>query len=165
MAAVKHILTKNRAALEKQSLTKKHVRRLTETHLGLEKKALDEKKSIVNLAIEDFIQKLNNDESEEEEEEADFKASRKRSNSSRDESEAKRAKRAPAKSKQPADGKPRMIQPKPLEGRVAPKKIKQMQENLMSGEEFLDNAEDIELDIHGNLVTLCARNFTSGNKG
>merc|ERR1719499_822895 len=161
--AVNQILNENKEALENQTLTKKNVRRLVESRLGLERKALDEKKAEVNAAIQDFISRLDDSE----EEEADLPQN-KRSRSDDDEGSwepkpTKRAKKAPAKKAEP--GKARMIAPQVYENREPPKKLKQHQEDLMGGDDFLQNAEDIELNIHGNLVTLCARTFSSGNRG
>merc|ERR1719412_1161074 len=58
--AVDAMLDKHRAELEKQTLTKKNVRRLVEQHLGLERKLLDQPtaKGHVEVAIQEYIDRM-----------------------------------------------------------------------------------------------------------
>jgi len=50
-------------------------------------------------------------------------------------------------------------------GAKAPPRLKDLQCNLMTTEEFMAEAPQLEIDVFGNKVTGLPRSFSSGNKG
>jgi len=151
------ILDENRALLEEGKLTKRQVRRMAEERLQMEPRSLDDYKDAVSDAVTEFLE-----ENAEEESSPEPVSNKKRGRPENldDKSPKKKAKveKAPAEKK-------KSVPIKFYSDVDPPKFVKKVQKSLMSGATFEATAEDFELDVHGNIVTLVARTFTSGNRG
>mmetsp|Transcript_5263 Transcript_5263/g.10041 ORF Transcript_5263/g.10041 Transcript_5263/m.10041 type:complete len:190 (-) Transcript_5263:2389-2958(-) len=132
-----------------ESLTAKKVRRLVEQKLDVAKGYLDEHKDVVTTFIDEFI-KVKNDQEEAAEAAAAGGSDKEQAEDDDDESPR------PKKKAKPAAATP--------EGQ-APKGVKSMQCNIMTGREFEKKADRVSIEIFGNKVEGDARTFTSGNRG
>merc|ERR1711971_202791 len=52
-----------------------------------------------------------------------------------------------------------------VDGLECPKELKKVQSDLMTAAEFMEHAEELDWNVHGNEIPVAPRTFTSGNKG
>jgi len=141
---VRKILDENRSLLEEGKLTKKQVRRMAEERLNMQPKSLDAYKDAVSEAVTEFLEENAEEESSPE--------------------PVKRPAKKMKVEKAPGEKK-KSVPIKFYKNLDPPKLIKKTQSSMMSGSAFEGAAEDFTLNVHGNIVTLAARTFTSGNRG
>merc|ERR1712173_191854 len=96
------------------------------------------------------------------EEEAEEKRRAKRARTST--SKAPPSKKArTSKDKDP--DKPKTKKIKIVGGLEAPKQLGKVQADLMTTAEYMEHAEELSWNLHGNEIPIAPRTFTSGNKG
>jgi hypothetical protein len=173
------------ATRDLSSVSLKDVRRLIEADLKRDENSLDgEEKKAVNCMIKKCVQEATDDNVEEEapaeeeeeeeapaaaEEQADGVASDSASASDSESEEEKPQKKRARKAvkEEEDDGKPKkpFLGVTTITGKVAPKQLNKVQANLMTASQFEKKAENLIVDIGGNILEGEARSFTSGNKG
>ena len=148
------------AAADIDDLTKKKIRRLAESELGLAELSLDERKAEVNEAVDEYLaQQAQEAEAEAQpaddgEAGGDDSGSESESESSDSSSSEEEAEAAPVK-------KP-LVTIKTKSGAEPPKQVAKLQADAMSGRKFEKDAELLEVDVLGNACSAEARTFSSG---
>mmetsp|Transcript_19253 Transcript_19253/g.31781 ORF Transcript_19253/g.31781 Transcript_19253/m.31781 type:complete len:171 (+) Transcript_19253:107-619(+) len=126
-------------------LPKKQARIKLEGEFGLEKNGLKKRKKEINGYLDAYLNmKQDIDGEEEEVEERPKKKARKEENTE---------KKTPT------------FETKTRTGQEAPKKLKDLQSDLMTVQEFHQKAEDIKISLHGNELLGRPRSFASSNLG
>lgn len=132
-------------------MTQKKVRRALEKRMGLEEEAMDDKKTQIKNLVKEYVKNHHEESEEEEEEEKEDKSASKKRKRADDDAEV------PEKPKQPPV--------KTKSGKLPPKGVKANQAGAMTGAHFEKKAEDLTVNVFGNMVTGPPRSFTSGNRG
>ena len=157
---VKAAVVRVMAAADIDDLTKKKIRRLAESELGLAELSLDERKAEVNEAVDEYLaQQAQEAEAEAQpaddgEAGGDGSASESESESSDSSSSEEEAEAAPVK-------KP-LVTIKTKSGAEPPKQVAKLQADAMTGRKFEKDAELLEVDVLGNACSAEARTFSSG---
>eukprot|EP00051_Salpingoeca_urceolata_P027761 m.483170 g.483170 ORF g.483170 m.483170 type:complete len:192 (+) comp22803_c0_seq1:117-692(+) len=139
---------------ELDKVSRKTVRRHLETKHGLENKAMDDKKQVINDWIQEFVsQQQDDDDDDVDDDPPPPPATKKR--------------KAPAEDAAGDDEKPKVkTQITTRTGVIAPTKgLKEEQKNAMSPQDFEEQAGLLELDVFGNKIVGAPRTFTSSNRG
>jgi len=133
-----------------ENMTKKKVRLLVEAQRGVDQNALKPKKAFISQCIDDYMEQNDKDGSDSASEEEPPKK------------KAKKEKPKPAANDPPKKPYLKVIT---KTGALAPKRLKELQCDLMTASHFLENAPNLEVNVWGNKIEGGARVFTSGNKG
>jgi len=125
---------------------------LVEKQSGLEENALKPKKALISKCIDDYM----------EQQEKDASDSDSQSDSPEPPKKKQKRKAAPAADKK--KGNP-LFSVQTISGEKAPMRLKDLQCDALTTEEFMEIAPMLEVNVFGNNVSGAARVFTSNNKG
>jgi hypothetical protein len=141
-----------KASDDGEQVTKKSIRRELEKNYGLDNKALDAHKDVVGEAVSDFLNHESEGEAEAEASPPKKKAKKNKKEVNDDVDDSQPAK------------KPKLTVIT-KSGSEAPKQLGKLQENSMSGQDFMAAAEEMSLEVFGNKLTGEPRTFSSGAYG
>eukprot|EP00465_Bigelowiella_longifila_P002258 CAMPEP_0185270600 /NCGR_PEP_ID=MMETSP1359-20130426/42636_1 /TAXON_ID=552665 /ORGANISM="Bigelowiella longifila, Strain CCMP242" /LENGTH=155 /DNA_ID=CAMNT_0027862213 /DNA_START=88 /DNA_END=552 /DNA_ORIENTATION=+ len=144
--------TKLFSILDKEDLstfTKKQARIKLEEEFGLEKNGLKKRKREINGYLDAYLIMKEEKEDEADANEPDERPRKK----ARKEEEPEKEKKTPT------------FETKTRSGKEAPKKLKDLQSDLMTVQEFHSEAKEIKISLHGNELLGRPRSFNSSNLG
>mmetsp|Transcript_5503 Transcript_5503/g.7675 ORF Transcript_5503/g.7675 Transcript_5503/m.7675 type:complete len:191 (+) Transcript_5503:3-575(+) len=129
--------------------TKKQARCKLESEFGLEKDALKPRRKEINEFLRMYLEEHENDEE----------------NGEVEEEKNEQPPKKKAKKEEVTEKKASTFETITRSGKEAPKKLKDLQNDLMAVPEFFRDAENIEINLHGNKMIGRPRSFASENLG